>query len=300
MVRETPADPHASPALTHGEWSPTPRGRPSWSGLLRLSLVAVPVKAYAAQSTTATIHFNQLHANCGRRIQYQKRCPQHGPVDATAIVRGFPYAPDQYVIVESEELDQLRPAKDKALVLEHFLPLAHVDATLFAGRSLYLVPDGVASQHPYSVVAAALHQAGLVALGRVVLSAQRQLVLVRPVGRLLVLDVLHYPGQVRPAAPWEAELRSSGPTAQELQLAGQLVQAGSSPVDWSQLRDTTAEELAALVQAKLAHRPVSDASREPVAVLQLLDALKQSVAAVMNPPLAAPVRTARPSRRIAR
>ena len=37
-----------------------PRGRASWSGLLRLSLVAVPIKAYPAVSSE-TVRFNQLH-----------------------------------------------------------------------------------------------------------------------------------------------------------------------------------------------------------------------------------------------
>ena len=284
-------------ALLHPASAPAPRGRPSWSGLLRLSLVAVPVKAYPAVSTSTTTHFNQLHADCGRRIQYQKRCPVHGPVDAAAIVRGVPYARDQYVIFEPEELDQLRPAKDKALVLEHFLPIQHVDPTFFAGRSLYLLPDGVAAHHPYGVVAAALHQTGQAALGRVVLSAQRQLVLVRPAGRLLVVDVLHYPTQVRPTAPWQAEVRAGGPSTQELQLLGQLMQAASGPVDWSQFRDTTAEDLAALVRAKLANRSTATPRPEPENVLQFLDALKQSVAAVSGPPSAAPSRNARPSRR---
>ena len=80
----------AQPAL-----APAPRGRPSWSGLLRLSLVAVPVKAYPAVSTTTATHFNLLHADCGQRLQYQKRCPQHGPVEAADIVRGYQYGPDQ-------------------------------------------------------------------------------------------------------------------------------------------------------------------------------------------------------------
>src|ERR1700719_1395199 len=117
------AHPETAPTIPAG--APGPRGRPSWSGLLRLSLVAVPAKAYPAVSTTTATHFNLLHADCGQRIQYQKRCPQHGPVDAAAIVRGVPYAPDQYVVVEPEELDKLRPARDKALVLDHFLPLDH-------------------------------------------------------------------------------------------------------------------------------------------------------------------------------
>src|SRR6476646_771535 len=89
--------------------APAPRGRPSWSGLLQLSLVTVPVKAYPAVSTSDARHFHQLHADCGQRIRYEKRCPIHGPVEAAAIAKGYPYAPDQYVVVEADELDKLRP-----------------------------------------------------------------------------------------------------------------------------------------------------------------------------------------------
>jgi DNA end-binding protein Ku len=109
-----------------------PGGRPSWSGLLRLSLVAFPVRAFPAHNSSAAIPFNQLHANCGQRIRHQKRCPVHGCVEAAEIVRGYQYARDQYITVESEELDKLRPAKDKALVLEQFVPVHHVDPVLFA------------------------------------------------------------------------------------------------------------------------------------------------------------------------
>jgi DNA end-binding protein Ku len=258
-----------------------PRGRPSWSGLLRLSLVAIPVKAYPALDGSAAIHFHQLHTNCGQRIQYQKRCRVHGPVQASDIVRGYPYAPDQYVLVEPEELDKVRPTKDKALVLEQFLPVAQIDPTLFAGRSLYLLPDGVAARQPYGVVAAALQQGGKGALARVVLSTQRHLVLVRPVAGLLVMDLLHYPVQIRPAARWRAELDDLKVGDEEVHLARTLLDAASGPLDWSRYTDSTAAELSKLIDAKLAGQAVVAPTAEPVAVLQLLDALKQSVAAAV-------------------
>jgi DNA end-binding protein Ku len=254
------------------------RSRPSWSGLLRLSLVSVPVKAYPAVTSTATSPFHLLHAACGQRIRYAKNCPQHGPVESDAIVRGYEYAPDQFVVVEAEELNRLRPVKDRALILEQFLPVQEVAPSFFAGRSLYLYPDGPAAQHPYNVLVEALHQAGQGALGRVVLSNQRQLVLVRASSRLLVLDVLHYPSQVRNVGSWEADLPASTATDSERQLAEQLIALASGPVDWERYRDTSAEELAALVEAKRARLPEPSAPEEPT-VLRLLDALKQSVAA---------------------
>jgi DNA end-binding protein Ku len=265
-----------------------PHGRPSWSGLLRLSLVAVPVKAYPAVASSATPSFNQLHAGCGQRIRYEKRCPCHGTVDAAAIVRGYQYAPDQYVTVETDELEKLRPARDKALVLEQLVPAHQVEPTFFAGRTLYLLPDGVAAQHPYAVVAAALAEAGQWALGRVVLSGHRQLVIVRARGRVLAVDVLHYPAQVRAAASWEAEIRDSGATVEELQLARQLLAAASGPLEWTRYRDTNAEELAALLEAKIAgHTPTVAEEPTTIKMGPLVEALKQSVLSVAGPTEAA-------------
>jgi len=268
------------PARNGSVFAAASRGRSSWSGLLRVSLVAVPVKAYpAVSSTSASPHFHLLHAGCGRRIGYQKHCPRHGPVEADAIVRGYEYAPGQHVVVEVEELDKLRPARDKALVLEQFLAVGEVDPVFFSGRSLYLLPDGPAAQHPYAVLVDALRKSARAALGRVVLSGSRQLVLVRPAGKLLAMDVLHYPAQVRQARAWESDLTASVATSAEQELAAQLIALSSGPLDWSRYRDTSAEELAALLQAKIAEQPAAVPAEEPVAVLQLLDALKQSVAA---------------------
>ena len=118
----------------------TARGRASWSGLLQLSLVTIPVKAYPAASTSQQIHFNQLHAGCGQRIRYEKHCPVHGKVEAGAIVSGYAYAPDQYVVIDQAELEPLRPAKERSLSLERFVDPQELDPALFSGRTLYLMP----------------------------------------------------------------------------------------------------------------------------------------------------------------
>jgi DNA end-binding protein Ku len=247
---------------------------------LRISLVAIPIKAYpVVTGSSRGPQAHLLHADCGQRIAYHKQSPRHGPVTADAIVKGYQYAPDRYVVVDSQELDRLRPARDQALLLEQCIPVAQVDASLFAGRSLHLLPDGAAAQHPYAVLAEALAAAGQGALGRVVLSSQRQLVLVRPAGRVLVLDVLHYPAQVRSPASWEAALPVCISSEAERALAQQLIALSSGAVDWGRYRDTNAEELAALLQTKIAQRAPAVPAEEPV-VLSLLDALKQSVAQV--------------------
>jgi DNA end-binding protein Ku len=269
-----------------------PGSRPSWSGLLQFSLVNVPVKAFPAVRSREVSGFHQLHADCGQRIRYAKHCPVHGAVDSAAIVKGYEFGRDQHVILDPDELDALRPAQDRALRLERFVEPAHCDPVLFSGRSLHLLPDGIAADHAYEVLRESLVRKGRWAIGRLVLGGQRQVALLRPAGTLLLLHVLHYPEMVRAAArPTNGK---SGVSAAELQLAGQLIDAASGPVDWAAYPDQTAEELRALVEAKVqGHaRPA-----EPQAVvLPLLEALQQSIATLQPQKETAP----RPKERLPR
>jgi non-homologous end joining protein Ku len=94
---------------------------------------------------------------------------------------------------------------------------------------------------------------------------------------ILAIDLLHYPSQVRTAPAFGQAGAAASP--EELQLASMLIDSASGSLDWSQYRDDTAAELRALVEAKLAGQPLADSAEEPAAILSLLDALKQSVAA---------------------
>ena len=49
--------------------------RPTWKGYLKVSLVNIPIKVYPATESSATISFNQLHAECQTRIQQKRWCP---------------------------------------------------------------------------------------------------------------------------------------------------------------------------------------------------------------------------------
>ena len=114
-----------------------------------------------------------------------------------------------------------------------------------------------------------------------VLSGRRQLVLVRPGGALLVVHVLHYPAQLRSRAFLEEQLRQVPVGQAERQLAERLIESCSQPVRWADYRDDTAVELAALVKAKLNGRmPQTPTAAEETPVVSLLEALRQSVAAV--------------------
>jgi DNA end-binding protein Ku len=268
---------------------------------LQLGLLAVPVKAYPATASAPELPAHLLHAGCGRRLRYEKRCPAHGPVDAGAVVKGYEHAPERFVVLDEAELEPLRPARDRALALDCFLDLGRFDPLLFAGRALYLAPDGPAARPAYAVLAHALGQRHQGALGRLVLSGRRRLALLRPAGRVLALHLLHFPAQLRGPAALEAALGAGPVGAAEARLAGALLDAYSRPVRWSDYRDDSAERLAALVEARVRGQGPPAPAPEEAPALALLDALRQSVAAVHTPPAPpAPAAAGKGKRRVRR
>src|SRR5262245_14464291 len=96
--------------------------RSVWKGFIRFSLVSIPVKSYTGSvSGGGRITLNQLHAECGSRVKYQKVCPIHGELKAEEIVSGYEFSKDQYVTITPEELAKLRSKSDKTIGIEAFI-----------------------------------------------------------------------------------------------------------------------------------------------------------------------------------
>src|SRR5262249_45795212 len=148
------------------------------------------------------------------------------------------------------------------------------DPLCFSGRSLYLVPDGPAAEPAYAVLCQALQQRQRWALGRVVLGGHRQLVVVRPLGTVLILLVLHYPEHVRPCPRTAPRPATCPDQSEELLLAEQLIEAASGAVDWTTYPDQAAHELRALIEVKLQGHPAAPTAPQP-RILPLMEALRQ-------------------------
>jgi DNA end-binding protein Ku len=255
--------------------------RSCWKGFIKVSLVAVPVKAYpAGTSGGGDIHLHQLHAGCHCRVQYKKVCPVHGDIGTDAIVSGYEHTKDQYVVVATDELDQLRTTADHAVTIDRFIAPEALDLVYASGRSYYLVPDGPVGQKAYAVLHRAMVAEQRYGLAQVVLNRREQLVLVRPLERLLALTVLHYDVQITKPATFADEVTAAEVAPEELRLAQALVAAASvAQVDYACYRDAYTAKLTQVLEAKVAGKElVVPPAPEPSHVINLLDALRQSVA----------------------
>ena len=63
--------------------------RSIWNGTIAFGLVAVPIKVYSA-TESKTVHFREVHAKDGSRIEHRRICPKDGKtVGKDEVVKGY-------------------------------------------------------------------------------------------------------------------------------------------------------------------------------------------------------------------
>ena len=81
--------------------------RAMWKGAIQFGLVTIPVKLYLATESKG-ISFNMLHKDDLSRIQMKVWCPvEDEPISRGDTVKGFEYAPGEYVVITDEDLERV-------------------------------------------------------------------------------------------------------------------------------------------------------------------------------------------------
>lgn len=254
--------------------------RTSWKGFIKLSLVSVPVKAFTANDSSSEVRLNQLHKDCHSRVKYQKVCPEHGELKSENIVSGYEHSKDQYVVVDPEELDKLRTKTDRAIGIDGFIPQDEIDGLYYAGKTHYLLPDGVAGERPYALLHHGMVENKVCAIAQVVMSGREQLVMIRPKGKLIVMTGLHYKKKVKNPADYEDEVDEIEFKPEEIALTNTLIGASKiEEFDFGKYTDQYVAKLRKVIEAKVQGEELVQApDHEEPKILNLMDALKKSVA----------------------
>ncbi|MGC1861523.1 MAG: Ku protein [Methylocystis sp.] len=265
------------------------RPRAYWKGHLRLSLVSIGVELYAATANAEATALHQIHKPSGKRVRYEKVVPGIGAVEMSDIVKGFEIGDDSYVLLEPEELEEIKLESSRAIELAQFVDRAEIDPRYFE-KPYYVVPEGDVSTEGFIVIREALTSTGKVGLGKLTMRGRENLVAVMPFGKGLVLETLRYQNELRAADPNFADIPDLKIDKEMIELATELIRRKSRPFDPAQFRDAYAEALKQLVERKRAGRAIittgEEERREPGKIINLIEALKKSVgqAAPRRPP----------------
>ena len=109
--------------------------------------------------TKKTMRFNELRESDNSRVRHRRVAEADGKeVDYDEIVKGYEIAPDRYVTFSRDELDELTPAKTRAIEIQDFVDIEDIDPIYF-DSPYYLGPaDG--AEKAYGLLVKAMDASG--------------------------------------------------------------------------------------------------------------------------------------------
>ena len=264
--------------------------RPYWSGHIRLSLVSLPVNVYAALNRSRTIAFHEIYKPTGERVRHQLVAGDKD-VEREDIVKGYEVEKGEYVLIDPDEIKDLKIPSSDTLDIVEFVDAAAIDAVYFESP-YYVAPAARSDQTTFAVMRDAMRDTGKLGVGQLAIGGRERLCALRPCGAGMMIETLRYEDEIRACDPYFDAIRDKRPNPDELDLARELIKRRTATFDAGRFHDHYRDALQELIDARVEHRapkPV-EAERPAARVVNLMDALRESLRATEDAPKPKPTR----------
>ena len=257
--------------------------RAIWSGTISFGLLNVPVKLYSAVSRK-TIRFNELRESDSSRVRHKRVAESDDKeVPYEEIVRGYEISPDRYVVFSRDELEELNPAKTRAIEIQDFVDIEQIDPIYF--DSPYYLAPAEGAEKAYGLLVRAMEASGKAAIARFVLRNKEHLAAIRPMDGVLTLTTMRFADEVVSPQELDDVLPDSSPRVEkrEREMAEKLIDSLAADFKPEKYRDEYREQLLSLIEQKAEGKQVvasESEEPEPTKAPDLMAALEESLAAV--------------------
>ena len=254
--------------------------RSLWTGSLSFGLVNVPVALFSA-ARDRDLHFNQLHAEDGARIETRRFCAEEDKeIRFEEIGRAYDLDDGNTVVVTDEELEAVAPRKTRTIDIEAFADRAEIDPIYF-DHPYYLAPvgDSDGTRRAYQLLVEAMGREEQVAIGRFVMRTKEYLVAIGVRDGRLALTTMRFGDEVRPTDG--IDTGGKKPAKAQLDQAVALIEALSTEWDPSAWEDCYRARLEDVIERKRKGKTIKaprQAEEEPAPVPDLMAALERSLA----------------------
>ncbi len=259
--------------------------RSMWKGAIQFGLVTIPVKLYVATESRAGVSFNMLHAEDLSRIQMKIFCPvEEEIINRADTVKGFEYAPGEYVVISDEDLESLPLKTVRSIEIEQFVETAEAETqTRFVKQVYYIEPDKI-GRKAFGLLKSVLQDKGLTAICKVVIKDREALAALNPFEQTMVLQTLYWPDEIRGLGELDLPDEEIELKPAEKAMAEQLIGAMTGDFDPAQYRDEYREALMQIIESKVEGHEVkaAPAAEEPSNLVDLMAALEASVKAAKS------------------
>jgi DNA end-binding protein Ku len=259
--------------------------RAMWKGAIQFGLVTIPVKLYLATESKYGVSFNMLHAKDQSRIQMKVWCPVDDQVISRSdTVKGYEWAPDQYVVITDEDLEKVPLKTVRAIEIEQFTKPVENDGNVkFVKQAYYIEPDKIGRKAFY-LLKQVLEEEELTAICKVVIKDREALAALDPFGKTLLLTTLHWPDEIRALGDLELPEEEYDFKPAEKAMAKQLVAAMTGEFEPQKYKDEYRDALMKIIEQKVEGKEIVEP--EPVEetgrLIDLMAALEASVNAAKS------------------
>lgn len=252
--------------------------RSIWKGHIRFSLVTIPIQVFSAVEKKNDISFKQLHKEDNGPIGYSKVCKVCDvKVPYADIVKGYEYEPDNFVILEKSDFDNIKLKSSRVVDIEAFVDLDEVHPTRFEAI-YYIGPNGDVATKTFNLFTKTLKGSKKAGVGRIILRDKEDVVLLTEHKGGLILYKLRYPYELRKMED-VPDLADSEVDEAQLKLAEQLVESLTMKFTDVSFEDRYRDALLELVEKKIQGKEIVSISTEEVEtpVVDIMAALKKSI-----------------------
>jgi DNA end-binding protein Ku len=213
-------------------------------------------------------------------------------------MKGYKVDTDTYIEVSKDELDDLALESTRTIEIDEFVPKSDID-NRYLIRPYYLVPDGKVGHDAFAVIRETIRSMNKVAIGRVVLTNREHIIALEPLDRGLMGTLLRYPYEVRSEKEYFDDIQDVKVTKDMLDLAKHIVEKKSGSFEPDRFEDRYESALIELINQKRNGLPTAKAAPKTAGnVINLMDALKRSLATEKQFVPAAKAKGKKPRKRI--
>jgi DNA end-binding protein Ku len=194
--------------------------------------------------------------------------------------------------VDPQELKALRIPTATTVEIKQFVKVEEISPALYE-RSYFVAPDNAAQAKALTVMRKALGETETVGIGEIAFSGREHLVAIgAPLDakqKGLMLYTLRYEEELRDAKGALGDVKETSVEKDELELARQLIEGRTSRFDLGAYKDDYEAAVKKLAEAKRKGKPLPEpeAAPEKPKVVNIMDALRSSLAERKKPKKAA-------------
>lgn len=242
-------------------------------GAISFGLVHIPVALHTATQDN-DIHFNQLCKEDGSRVRYKKVCANCGKeVGTKDIVKGFEFAPGQYVTMTDADFEKAKTEKDKTIQILHFTDIRNIRPIYFDKTYHAVVEAG--GDKAYELLRKAMLTEGKVAVAKTVMGQSEKLLCIIPTEKGMLVETLFFFDEVKeiPKEPAHPELLQP-----ELDMAKLLINSMDKEFEPQLYHDEYQARLREIIEAKMNGQEIVQSTAEQTDnIINLMDALQESL-----------------------